>query len=67
MSMSETGVKLAFGGGDDVSLTYPLGMHVNNGQWHYMSLSLDGDKATLYVNGISDDWASYPPVHHPVQ
>ena len=66
VSMSETGVKMIFGGGDDVSLTYPLGTHVNNGQWHYVSLSLDGDKATLNVDGVSGDMASYTPVDHPV-
>ena len=53
VSLSETGVKMSFSVGDDVSLSYPVGTHINNGYWHYVTLTLEDNQATLFLEAIS--------------
>ena len=62
MSMSETGVEMSFSDGDVVSLTYPVGTHINNGNWHYVALRLDHNQVTLYLDVSTDSSDSFTPV-----
>ena len=62
MSINEMGVEMSFGVGDDVSLTYPLGIHINNGNWHYIALTLEDDKIALYLDGLTGSSVSFTPV-----
>ena len=59
MSMNETGVNVSFSVGDDVSLTYPIGTHVNNGNWHYVGLTLDVNKVTVLLDGSTGHLQTY--------
>ena len=62
MSMNETGVEMSFSVGDDVSLTYPAGTHINNGNWHYVALRLEHSQVTLYLDGLTGSLGSFTPV-----
>ena len=62
MSLSETGVRMNFSAGDDVSLTYPIGAHINNGNWHYVTLTLEDNQATVFLDGLSGSPGSITPV-----
>ena len=62
MSMNETGVEMSFSDGDAVSLTYPVGTNVNNGNWHYVALGLDDNQATVYQDGVIGSSGNFKPV-----
>ena len=62
ISMDETGLKMSFSEGDDISVTYPIGFHISNGHWHYVALTLEVDEVTLYIDGITDHSSSFTPV-----
>ena len=62
VSMRETGVEMSFSDGDAVSLTYPLGTHINNGNWHYLALRLEDNQVTVYLDGSTGSSESFTPV-----
>ena len=51
VSMNEASVKVTFSAGDDVVLRYPA--VINNGHWHYVTLNLEDEKVTLFVDATS--------------
>ena len=60
MSLNETGVQMSFN--DDVSLTYPLDTHINDGNWHYVALRLEDNEFTLNLDSSTGSSASFTPV-----
>ena len=60
--MSETGVKVNFGSGDEVSLVYPKATHINNGNWHYVALSVKDKEITVHLDGSTGSSESVTPV-----
>ena len=62
MSMSETGVEAYFSSGDEVSLAYPEGTHINNGSWHYMALNVKDKEITVHLDGLTGSSKSITPV-----
>ena len=62
ISMDETGLKMSLSEGDDISVTYPIGLRINSGHWYYVALTLEGDEVTLLCDGIIGQWSSFTPV-----
>jgi len=59
MVMGEFGV--AYKG---MRLNYAPGFHVNNGNWHYLAVTLQESKVTLYMDGMlaaSINVTAFPP------
>ena len=50
VTLSDTGVQITIGG-DNVNLSYLDGTKVNNGHWHYVTVTLAEGKAKLYLDG----------------
>lgn len=55
LNMYETGVSISPGNKIPTLLSYPVGSRINNGNWHYMALTLDDNMATLYLDGMTAD------------
>ena len=62
MLLDKMGVTMSFSKNNYVSLTYPLGLHIDNGNWHYVALSLDDDEVTVYLDGITGSSDNFTPV-----
>ena len=64
VTLSDTGAQITIGG-NSVTLLYPEGTGINNGRWHYVTVTLDEGKARLNLDGntgeITGTYTLVPP------
>ena len=64
VTLSDTGAQITIGG-NSVTLLYPEGTGINNGRWHYVTVTLAEGKAKLYLDGntgeITGTYTLVPP------
>ena len=64
VAISEVGVVISLD--SEVNLTYPMGSKINNGNWHYVAVTLAEGQATVLLNGNAGSTESYTPIQPPV-
>ena len=57
--MNESSVQMSLSA--SVSLAYTLGTQINNGNWHYVALSVEDNEVTLYSDGFIGDSYTFAP------